>query len=70
MALTELCEPLFQYICLLNRSARKGADYGLNEVRSEVTGILGDIRAKAATDPKLTAAYASVEPVLRSSSTR
>jgi type VI protein secretion system component VasF len=64
MALTELCEPLFQYICLLNRSARKGANYGLNQVRSEVTGILGDIRAKAATDPKLAAAYASVEPVL------
>ena len=24
MTLLELCEPLFQYICRLNRSARKG----------------------------------------------
>jgi len=64
MALTELCEPLFQYICLLNRSARKGATYGLNQVRGEVTGILDDIRARAAADPKLAAAYAGVEPVL------
>jgi type VI protein secretion system component VasF len=59
-----LCEPLFQYICLLNRSARKGASYGLNQVRGEVCGILEDIKTRAAANPKLTAPYAAVEPVL------
>ena len=32
MTLLELSEPLFQYICRVNRSARKGGNYDLAQV--------------------------------------
>jgi type VI protein secretion system component VasF len=47
MTLLELCEPLFQYICRLNRSARKGGNYELGQVQSEIKGILGEAKAKS-----------------------
>ncbi len=47
MTLLELSEPLFQYICRLNRSARKGGNYELNQVQSEIKGFLTEARAKA-----------------------
>jgi type VI secretion system protein ImpK len=53
MKLVDLCEPLFQYICRLNRSARKGGDHRPEEVRAELRAILADIQAKARTDPAL-----------------
>ena len=47
LTLLDLCEPLFQYICRLNRSARKGGNYELSQVQSEVKGLLSDGRNKA-----------------------
>ena len=49
----ELSEPLFQYVCRVNRSARKGGVYAEDQVRAEVRAILADIKAKADTDPDL-----------------
>jgi type VI protein secretion system component VasF len=43
----DLCEPLFQYICRLNRSARKGGNYELGQVQSEIRGFLADAKAKS-----------------------
>lgn len=54
MKLLDVCEPLFQYICRLNRSARKGGgDHRPEEVRAELKSILADITAKAHADATL-----------------
>jgi len=49
----ELSEPLFQYVCRINRSARKGGVYDQDQVRVEVKAILADIKAKADSTPSL-----------------
>ena len=53
MTPVELCEPLFQFICRLNRSARKSGEHDMDQVRGEVRGILADIMSKASADPGL-----------------
>ncbi|HEY2586622.1 MAG TPA: DotU family type IV/VI secretion system protein [Tepidisphaeraceae bacterium] len=53
MKLLDCCEPLFQYLCRLNRSARKGGDHRPEEVRGELKAILAEIQAKARSDPAL-----------------
>jgi type VI protein secretion system component VasF len=55
MKAIDACEPLFQYICRLNRSARKGGQPTLNQVQNELDHLLRDIRAKAKADPELMA---------------
>ncbi len=47
MPLVDLCEPIFQYICRLNRSARKGGNYDRNLVEAEVRSLLADAKKKA-----------------------
>ncbi len=64
MTLVELCEPLFQYICRLSRSTRKGIRIELTTVRSEVKAILADIKAKAGLDRNLVAQFDKIELVL------
>lgn len=60
MTLLELCEPLFQYVCRLNRSARKGGSYEPTRVRAEIDALFEETKAKAAADPNLTAQYDKV----------
>jgi type VI protein secretion system component VasF len=60
MTLLELCEPLFQYVCRLSRSARKGGSYEPSRVRAEIEAVFDDLKAKAAADPNLTAQYDKV----------
>jgi len=57
--LLDACEPLFQYVCQLNRSARKGGDLDESHVRSEIKTLLGEIKSKSQNDPQLTAHLAS-----------
>ena len=40
MNLLEYTEPLFQYVCILNRAGRKGGNLDYNTVRSKVKGAL------------------------------
>ena len=47
MTLLDTCEPLFQYMCRLNRSARKGGNYELNQVLAEIKGMLAEAKSKA-----------------------
>jgi type VI secretion system protein ImpK len=61
MKLAELCEPIFQYMCRLNRSARRGLDLDANVVRADVEQILGDAKQKANADPLLSDNFARVE---------
>jgi type VI protein secretion system component VasF len=62
--LVEICEPLFQYVCRLNRLGRKGgrADFGV--VRSELKVLFTEMRAKAEQVPAMISAYNEVELVL------
>jgi hypothetical protein len=48
--LLDLCEPTFQYICRLNRSARKGGNYELSQVQAEIKGMLAEARGKAVSE--------------------
>ncbi len=45
--LLDLAEPLFQYICRLNRSARKGGNYEIAQVQSEIKAFLAEARSKS-----------------------
>lgn len=64
MTLVEICEPLFQYVCRLNRLGRKGgrADFGV--VRGEVKAIFAEMRARADATPGMVGPYNEVELVL------
>jgi len=64
MTLLELCEPLFQYVCRLNRSTRKSVRLELSTVRSEVKAILADMKSRASTDRNLVTQYDKIELVL------
>ena len=64
MTLPELCEPLFQYVCRLNRSPRKGGRHECNHVRAEIKALLEDMKSKAATDVNLLGQYERIEEVL------
>ncbi|MBX3364730.1 MAG: DotU family type IV/VI secretion system protein [Phycisphaeraceae bacterium] len=47
MTLLEVCEPLFQYICRLNRSARKGVGMEISQVRQDIVGLFDELRVRA-----------------------
>ena len=61
MNLLEVCEELFQYVCRLNRSARKGAPMEPAMVRSDIKTTLSRVRSKAGSDPLLAQQYDKVE---------
>ncbi len=61
MTLVELCEPLFQYVCRLNRAGRKGGNFDYPIVRAEIKGIFDEMAAKAASDYRLSSLYKKVE---------
>lgn len=53
MTLLELCEPLFQYTCRLNRIARKGAHAEPDEVRGRIKALLEEMKSRASSDGAL-----------------
>ncbi len=61
MTLLELCEPLLQYICRLNRSGRKGGSFEPARVRSEIEGILDEMRSKSSTEGNLVSQFDKIE---------
>ena len=61
MTLPELCEPLFQYVCRLTRSARMGCTLEMDQVRSEIKRIFGELRGNASTSAELTSQYEKIE---------
>jgi type VI secretion system protein ImpK len=64
MTLLELCDPLFQYICRFNRSARKGGHHDLIQVRQEVKAMLAEMKGKAQSQPGLLGQYEKIDIVL------
>jgi len=61
MNLPELTEPLFQYVCRLNRVARKGATIEYETVRTEVRDIFANLAEKSKADHRLAEQYSQVE---------
>lgn len=60
MTLVELCEPLFQYVCRLNRSARRGASVAQGTVRAELHALMAQMKDKALQTPGLSEQYERV----------
>lgn len=60
MTVLELCEPLFQYVCRINRSARKGGVHNLAVVRDEIRGIFNEMFQKSLGTPGLRDQYEKV----------
>ena len=61
MNLVTLCEPLFQYICLINRMGRKGAGSDYSSVRLAVKDVFDQMAAKAGREVALSSQYSKVE---------
>ena len=61
MTLLEVCEPIFQYICRLNRAGRKGASFDFAAVRSEILALFEEAKSRASSDFKLAAQYKELE---------
>ncbi len=61
MTLVEICEPLFQYVCRLNRMGRKGGRPDAGAIRADINQIFAEMRAKADAAPNLSPAYQRVE---------
>ena len=61
MTLQELCEPLFLYICRMNRSARKGAAVSYRQARGEIEGLFSDMRSRAASEAGLSYEFEKVQ---------
>lgn len=53
MALLVVSEPFFQYVCRLNRSARKGVQMDATAVRSELMNLFKEMENTASSDPDL-----------------
>ena len=64
MTLLELCDPLFQYICRFNRSARKGGHHDLIQVRQEVKAMLAEMKGKAQSQPGMSGQFEKIDIVL------
>ena len=64
MTLLELCEPLFLYVCRLNRTARRTGRADPLQAQSEIHGLLEDMRSQAASDARLLSQYEKVEDPL------
>jgi type VI secretion system protein ImpK len=61
MTLSEVCEPIFVYICALRRAALRGGNPRADGVRSEVKGIFARMHSGAVSDADLEMQYEQVE---------
>jgi type VI protein secretion system component VasF len=58
----QLCEPLFNKVCLLNRMGRKGgANISYEQLRGEVETLFSELQKRAEADPGLRAQWAKLE---------
>lgn len=61
MTLLELCEPLLQTVCRLNRSGRKGLNPNFHDERTKITAMFAEMKSKAQSTPGLAEQYEKVE---------
>jgi len=60
MTLLELCEPLFQYVCRLNRLSRTGCTLEMDRVRSDIKILFDQMKTEASTKAELTGQYEKI----------
>ena len=61
MTLLELCEPLFQYVCRLNRLARSSNTLEMDQVRNEIKKIFEAMNTEALNNAALTSQFEKIE---------
>lgn len=61
MTLLELCEPLFQYMCRINRLARSGSALEMDQVRNDIKKIFEAMKAESLNIAALTSQYEKIE---------
>ncbi|HSI15443.1 MAG TPA: DotU family type IV/VI secretion system protein [Chthoniobacter sp.] len=63
MTLLELTEPLFQYLCMLNRIARNpgGENIGLDALRPLIVDMMAGMKEQAEKEPRLASQYNKME---------
>jgi type VI protein secretion system component VasF len=64
MTLVGLFEPIFQYACRVNRSARKGTTYEEAQIRSDVKSMLADTKSRSSQLGVLASRYDECELVV------
>ncbi len=64
MTLSELCEPLFQYVCRLIRAAQKGRSPEMDQVRNDIKKICEEMKTSASDSAELSTQYEKVELLL------
>jgi type VI protein secretion system component VasF len=65
MTLLEIYEPLFEYICRLNRANRKGTHHEYAVVRGELKSLVEQIGSRALSDSRLSMQFKELEmPVM------
>ena len=64
MTLVEACDPLMQYICRLNRSARKGVGPEMPMARGEIKALLADLKARCGAQRGLAGQFDQIEIIL------
>ncbi len=64
MTLLELTEPLFQFVCRLNRVARKNAPSNYDDVRSDIGALFATMEEKSRSEHRLSSQYRKMEPAL------
>src|SRR5580692_5586242 len=63
MTLLELTEPLFQYICMLNRIARNpgGENLSIDALRPMIVQMFAEMKEGTESDPRLASQYKKME---------
>jgi type VI protein secretion system component VasF len=64
MTLADICEPIFQYICQLNRMSRRGGRQDFGVIRAESKALLAQCKQKADMTPGMAASWPTAELVL------
>lgn len=60
MRLAELCEPIFQWVVLVNRSCRRGKHPDKDRLRAEIKNLLEETRAKSVSSQELSRQFEAV----------
>jgi len=64
LTLPALCEPLFQYVCRISRSSRRGVPVEAAQVRADLRTLIDELSARAGEDATLKEKFAGVHAPL------
>ena len=61
MQVLDVCDPIFRYVCDLNRRGREGARFNVKQVERDLEDLFQEVRGEAAKVPAVAAEYEKVE---------